>query len=229
MKRYKKKVLLSAILYFHPMTDTRLRWIPSKHLRIFQSLCGGDAICKMALVTTMWDQVEEASVNPKMKTLEKSWKAMTDNDSKVFRYSNQPGSAAELLQDVIDVVLERRNTLLEQEISTLKQVMKDVATAKMLFVQLESLAARRLEILQQAEEDDSMDPGEAEELRKEYGEVKVQLSDVLRQIRARVSVRQRVIRRFRKVLRGEVVSYALLGYTYLMLCLAIQFIRRRDT
>lgn len=198
------------------MTDTCLRWIPSKHLRIFQSLCGRDAICKMALVTTMWDGVEEAYANSKMTTLKRSWKAMTQKDSTVFRYLNQPGSVGELLQNVVDMVLERRNTLLEKEISGLKQVLADVATAKGLFVRLESLAARRLEILRSAETDDSMDPENAEALREEYDEVKAELADVLRQIRARVSVRKCVIARFRKVIRGKMFS-RLLWWIHLML------------
>lgn len=133
----------------------------------------------MALVTTMWDGVEEAYANSKMTTLKRSWKAMTQKDSTVFRYLNQPGSVGELLQNVVDMVLERRNTLLEKEISGLKQVLADVATAKGLFVRLESLAARRLEILRSAETDDSMDPENAEALREEYDEVKAELADAI--------------------------------------------------
>jgi len=181
----------------------------------------------MALVTTMWDEVEEAYANSKITTLKRSWKAMTQNDSTVFHYRNQPGSAGEVLQNVIDMVLDRRNALLEKEISSLKKVLADVATAKGLFVQLESLAARRLEILQSAETDVAMDPESAEALRGEYDEVKAELADVLRQIRTRVSVRQRVIARFWRVIRGEMLLvFALVDSLHALICTAIQSKRR---
>ena len=46
-------------------------------------------------------------------------------------------------------------------------------------MRLESLAARRLEILRSAETDDSMDPENAEALREEYDEVKAELADAI--------------------------------------------------
>ena len=49
---------LSGILYLHRITDNRMAGTPLKNLQVFQKLCGRDALGKVYLTTTMWDEAE---------------------------------------------------------------------------------------------------------------------------------------------------------------------------
>ncbi|KAL4061757.1 P-loop containing nucleoside triphosphate hydrolase protein [Scleroderma citrinum] len=184
---YGRDVLVSAILYFHRITDNRMAGTPLKNLRVFQKLCGEDAMAQVILVTTMWDEVDEGTGAERLKELESNyWKGMISRGSTTFRYENTPESAKHLLEEIAKMKWNHREVLLQQEISEMKKELRETAAGQVLSSQLEQLADQRLQALKRlrAEKSKSADPRSTEELRKEYADLKTQLDDTLRQVNA---------------------------------------------
>lgn len=180
--------MLSAILYFHRITDNRMAGTPLKNLRVFEKLCGKDAMAQVILVTTMWDDVENVDVGERrLEELGSTyWKGMISRKSETFRYLNTPESAKELLGKVAEKGSERRRVLLQQEISELKKDLQETAAGQTLCSDLERLADQRLQTLRKLREeaDRSTDNRTTEALQKEYADLKAQLDETLNQVQA---------------------------------------------
>ena len=180
--------MLSAILYFHRITDNRMAGTPLKNLRVFEKLCGKDAMAQVVLVTTMWDDVENVDVGERrLEELGSTyWKGMISRKSETFRYLNTPESAKELLGKVAEKGSERRRVLLQQEISELKKDLQETAAGQTLCSDLERLADQRLQTLRKLrqEADRSTDSRTTEALQKEYADLKAQLDETLNQVQA---------------------------------------------
>jgi hypothetical protein len=84
--RYQRKITLAGILYFHRISDNRMARSPLKNLRMFQELCGKKALQNVVLVTTMWDEVNEAvGVQMEKELKDKYWKVI-DRGSATARF-----------------------------------------------------------------------------------------------------------------------------------------------
>lgn len=55
---YKRKILLTGIIYLHRITDRRMSGSSIRNLDMFKALCGEDAYKHVVLATTMWEQVD---------------------------------------------------------------------------------------------------------------------------------------------------------------------------
>ncbi|KAI6042347.1 P-loop containing nucleoside triphosphate hydrolase protein [Pisolithus marmoratus] len=94
--------VLSAILYFHRISDNRMAGTPLKNLRFFEKLCGKNAMANTILVTTMWDEVEPEVGEERLKELKDSyWKMMISAGSTTFECKGARGSPMNLLQRVV--------------------------------------------------------------------------------------------------------------------------------
>ncbi|KAL4062813.1 hypothetical protein V8B97DRAFT_1877360 [Scleroderma yunnanense] len=186
-ENYKRKVFLSAILYFHRITDNRMAGTPLKNLRVFEKLCGDDAMAQVVLVTTMWDEVERDVGEQRLQELRTSyWKGMISRGSTTFAYENTPDSARNFLKQVAEKSSERQHVLLQKEISELKKTLRETAAGQELSSRLEQLADQRLQALRKlrAETRKSADLKTTEDLRKEYADLKAQLDETLNQVHA---------------------------------------------
>ncbi|PPR01400.1 hypothetical protein CVT24_006238 [Panaeolus cyanescens] len=56
---YRKKILLTALVYLHRITDVRYDASHKTSMKIFQKLTGPYAFDKIALVTTMWNDLHQ--------------------------------------------------------------------------------------------------------------------------------------------------------------------------
>ncbi|KAI6013516.1 hypothetical protein EDC04DRAFT_695681 [Pisolithus marmoratus] len=180
-----RRVFISAVLFFYPITDNRLHWTPLKHLRLFQKLCGEEAMAQTGLVTTMWDEIDEGVGNERMAALQSNyWRFMITQGSKTYRFSNTGDAARELLQEVVSKGQERYNSMLRQEISELKTY-KEIVAAQKLFSRLEHLSKQRLKIMRElrSEEGRAVDRRTKEDLKREYAEVGAELDIKLNQAR----------------------------------------------
>ncbi|KAI5988354.1 hypothetical protein EDD15DRAFT_2172483 [Pisolithus albus] len=196
------RILLSAILLLHPITDNRLRWTPLKHLRLFEKLCGKESMARTGLVTTMWDEVDENVGKERLADLKSNhWKAMIALGSKTYRFWNTREAARELLQEVISKSEEQYRSVLRQEISELK-MSREIVAAQTLCSRLEDLSERRLEIMRELrlEEGGTVNEETAETLRREYAEVGAKLDVTLKQ--ARALKRLPTLPPFRRLFRG---------------------------
>ncbi|KAL4078826.1 P-loop containing nucleoside triphosphate hydrolase protein [Scleroderma yunnanense] len=97
-----KGKLLSGLLYFHRISDDFINGSLSKNLRVFQKLCGDNAMSHVVLTTTMWDEVDETFGKERLEELRESdWRAMIERGSRTFRYLNTQESAQELLLQLV--------------------------------------------------------------------------------------------------------------------------------
>ena len=209
--RYKKKVFLSSILFFHRITDNRMAGTPLKNLRVFQKLCGKKAMSRVFLVTTMWDEIEDQIGKERLEELKRSyWKAMIGKGSKTFEHKNDQASAKKLLEAIVQDKRNRESVALQQEIANLKMELRQTGAGRELCSSLEQLAERRLEVLQKvrAEREGAKSQETERDLRKEYAEMRAQLDITLSQVQAlKLSLRQRMVAGLRKTWKGEIFPH----------------------
>ena len=137
------------------------------------------------LVTTMWDEVDETVGLERLSELKATyWKGMVSHGSTPIRYDNSQESAKQLLQEAAEKSSENRRLMLQKEVTDMKIELRETAAGQQLCSRLEELADRRLETLKKlrAEQSKSSDAKSAEELRKEYAELRAQLDDTLKQV-----------------------------------------------
>ena len=179
---------------------------PLKNLRVFKKLCGNSAMTQVFLVTTMWDEVEEEVGLERLQELQATyWKGMVSHGSTPFPYRNTQDSAQTLLEMAAKKSSEHRDLMLQKEVTDLRMELRETKAGQKLCSRLEELADRRLETLKKLREEQnkSSDAKSAEELRKEYAELRAQLDDTLKQVH---SLRMSQIARLGRKLKNAGVS-----------------------
>ncbi|KAG1740779.1 uncharacterized protein EDB91DRAFT_1281465 [Suillus paluster] len=92
-KTYKERVTLSGILFFHRITESRMRGTPLRNLSVFKELCGTNALENVILTTTMWDEVPEHIRSQREQQLKTQfWQEMMSRDPE------QPDSSLPLIR-----------------------------------------------------------------------------------------------------------------------------------
>ncbi|KAH7925390.1 kinase-like protein [Leucogyrophana mollusca] len=95
---YKKHITLTGILYFHSISESRMRGAPIRNLSMFEELCGVGALQNVILTTTMWDEVPIELGNRREDQLRTQfWKPFMDHGSRVTRFSSTFQSAWEII------------------------------------------------------------------------------------------------------------------------------------
>ncbi|KAI6114512.1 hypothetical protein F5141DRAFT_1062900 [Pisolithus sp. B1] len=224
--RYEKGTLLSGILYFHRISDNRMAGTPLKNLRVFQKLCGNEAMSRVILVTTMWDEVEESVGMERLEELEGNyWKPMISQGSTTYRYGNTSESSKELLLQVAErkrrevrlrkqraymIRLQKQGT---DEVRLQKQMVKEhmqlreTGAGRELYSRLDQIAEKRAEILARitAQRHQAGDQATADDLKKQYETLKAELDETLQQMQAlKLTSAQRVAARIRKTFKNLV-------------------------
>ncbi|KAI5981048.1 P-loop containing nucleoside triphosphate hydrolase protein [Pisolithus orientalis] len=207
-QEYQTGTMLSAILYFHRISDNRMAGTPLKNLRVFQKLCGKNAMPKVVLVTTMWDEVDDEVGEQRLAELQDSyWKAMMSRGSTTRKYLNTRESAVELLGFIVQQERAQEGVRLQEEISDMNLELRETAAGRVLCSTLEDLAKKRMEALRRIQaENKGADEKTSEDLWKEYAQVKAQLDSALTEARAlRMSLRQRLNKGIRAAWRSELI------------------------
>jgi GTP-binding protein EngB required for normal cell division len=119
---YKAKILLHGIIYLHRITDNRMTGAAKTNKETFQELCGQDALKKVILATTMWDEFKNLTKYKQAETREKElkqrqefWGYMLEKGSSYHRYENTRESA----QDIVNSLAKHNEpivTALQKEI-----------------------------------------------------------------------------------------------------------------
>ena len=161
------------------------------------------------LVTTMWDKVDEEVGLGRLKELQASyWKGMDSNVFTPFRHDNTQESARQLLEHAADKSSENRHLVLQKEITVLKAGLRETAAGPRLCSRLEELADRRLKTLKKLREHGKLGEAKsAEELRKEYAELRAQLDDTLKQVHSLGMSRMARFRRKVKFIGGSWIIF----------------------
>jgi hypothetical protein len=122
---------------------------PYRNLRMFGELCGDQAVKKVVLVTTMWDnsRIDPETNNQREKELfDNYWKTMINHGASTARFLNTANSA----WDVIDPVLRQHETevlLLQEELVDLKRDLKETHAGMALYSDLQRLLVEQRDTL----------------------------------------------------------------------------------
>jgi len=177
--------LLSGLLYFHRISDNRMAGTPLKNLRIFEQLCGKNALKNIILTTTMWDEVDEETGSTRERELKDIyWKAMIDRGSSTGRFGGTRDSAFRLIAPLLDERNSRNTLLLQKELVDLDLRLSETHAGQMLRSEIKQLARQQQELLHQIREDLKR-PNNAESLQssmEEYEELKKTSASLLHQV-----------------------------------------------
>ena len=180
--RYNRKVFLSAVLCFHRITDNRIPWTPTKKLEVLRGLCGNEALSRIVLVTTMWDTVDDAVREERLRELQDvHWKEMITQGSTTFCYLNTPQSASTLLLDLIAKSTQKSQPMPSQRQRLNLTELHRRTTRQELCARLEQLA-EKWEDIRYKLRTESTDEYGSNDVRKEYDDLKVEINEVVRQI-----------------------------------------------
>jgi len=122
---YRKSQLLSGIIYLHPITYTRMEGSAMKSLRMFQSLCGQEALENVFLTTTQWSNVDPTEGQAREDNLrdEGLRAGLIRKDATLQRFHGTKESGLELIHKLMsntrkplhiqDQIVEKKTTPLE--------------------------------------------------------------------------------------------------------------------
>lgn len=162
--RYENGIKLAGIVYLHRITDNRMAGTPHRYLRMFGELCGGHAVKKVVLVTSMWDEayssgMQEMYLQQEKELFDNDWKLMIDYGATTARFTNSPESAWKLIATCLRNQ-EAEVLLLRGELLELRRTLNETQVGKTLYSDLQKLLAEQRDILrslaQQARDETSL-------------------------------------------------------------------------
>ena len=92
---------LNGIIYIHPIKNERIRGSPRHNLFMFRELCGTNALSKIILVTSFWDQVEEElgkRRETELKETPEYWGMMMKKGSRIARFQGRDSALSTVLE-----------------------------------------------------------------------------------------------------------------------------------
>ena len=139
LRRFKKKITLSRIIYVHRITDVRMAGTIHRNLRMFGELCGDKSAKNVVLVTTMWDKVrsEEEALKREDSLKARYWNVLLHHRASVARFHNNQDSAWKIIDQVTGQ--DRTAVLLQEEMVTLGRNLNETNAGKALYRDLQSL------------------------------------------------------------------------------------------
>ncbi|KAF8055862.1 P-loop containing nucleoside triphosphate hydrolase protein [Lyophyllum atratum] len=101
-RSYNYKMKLAGLIYLHRITDNRMSGSAMQNVEMFKKLCGKDASKKVVLVTTMWDEVSEATGAQRERQIkDKFWKDMLELGSRTVRFHLSQSAARDIVDSII--------------------------------------------------------------------------------------------------------------------------------
>jgi len=101
---YQKKIMLSGLIYLHPISDNRLRGSALRNLFMFKKLCGPECMPGIVLATTMWGLVDPqtgADRERELRSTNSFWGEMEQGGSLVMRHQRTKESAHVILREIL--------------------------------------------------------------------------------------------------------------------------------
>jgi len=143
LRRFKKGITLSGIIYVHRITDVRMGGAIHRNLCTFGELCGDKSAKNVVLVTTMWDKVrnKEDALKREDSLKARYWNVLLYHQASVARFHNDQDSAWK----IIDQMTGRARTavLLQEEMVTLGRNLNETYAGKALYRDLQGLLEKQ--------------------------------------------------------------------------------------
>jgi len=92
---------VAGIIYLYDISESRTHERSRKN--VFEGLCGKDALKKVILGTTKWDDVEPDVAKRRERQLENHWKDLFDHGARMTQFHNSKESA----WAIVDLILHR--------------------------------------------------------------------------------------------------------------------------
>ncbi|CAK4034540.1 P-loop containing nucleoside triphosphate hydrolase [Lecanosticta acicola] len=100
----RQDILLSGLVYLHPISDNRFRGSALRNLFMFKQLCGSSCLPSIVLATTMWDIVpieDGERREAQLRSTKGFWGEMEKGGSRVMRHKRTEESAMAILDAII--------------------------------------------------------------------------------------------------------------------------------
>ena len=119
---YTQKIRLTGLIYLHRITDVRMQGSAVRNLDMLRSLCGEDAFPNIALVSTMWQTLDDERIGVEreamLKSNERFWGAIIRGADQVKRHSGDRESAREIVLSLIDreskIILDVQRQMIDE-------------------------------------------------------------------------------------------------------------------
>ncbi|KAK7682497.1 hypothetical protein QCA50_014297 [Cerrena zonata] len=179
---YKRRRVLSGVIYLHRITDRKLCGSSRKNLNVFRHLCGDDSLSNVAIVTNMWENVEPALGIAREKELaseETMFAPLITRGARMFRHDGSRTSALTVLDKLlvkIPIPLLIQKELVDEgrditDTSAAREIDRELAKARQKY--REELASIKARIEEALREDD---PETRQENEQDYEEVRRRLN-----------------------------------------------------
>jgi len=202
---YKRKVLLSGIVYLHRISDNRMSGSPLTNLHMFAKLCGDGATKNVVLATTMWSNVKpDIGQKREVELKSKYWAGMLDLGSQAMRFEDSWGSAWDIIDAATKSTEVQDNTLLlQEELVDLKRRLGETEAGKALYERLQKSLAEQKESIRKLRDEAQSEENEqlAKELTAQYEELQDVLQntfDQLAKMKVPLGRRLKMLTSFRK-------------------------------
>ena len=124
--RYREKITLAGILFFHSIAETRMHGTPLLNLSMFEELCGPQALRNVVLTTTMWDKENQPiALQREGELREDFWQPMLARGCQMARFHYTHQSAWAII-DGFDISA-RRPMQVQEEIVDQKKNLRETA------------------------------------------------------------------------------------------------------
>lgn len=207
--RYRKNIKLAGIVYLHKITDNRMAGTPHRNLRMFGQLCGDQAVKKVILVTTMWDEIKTWAGAQREHDLRiHYWRGMIEKGALVARFRNTRQTAWK----IIDMIIQEPTAevlLLQEELVDLKLRLNETKAGIMLYSNLQELLVEQqrtiYSLVEQARAQN--DPILVSKLAAEYNRIEKEFQKTFSEMkRLQIPIGRRIILFFSKKSREATVS-----------------------
>ena len=104
MCRYEMGEKLAGVLYFHRISDVKVSGTPRRNFKMFQELCGENALKNVVVVTNMWGGVDpEIGAEREVELMTKGifFKSILDRGGQMARHDNTASSAQDILRRIL--------------------------------------------------------------------------------------------------------------------------------
>lgn len=95
-------LLLSGIIYLHPINEVRMKGTSKNNLKMFRAMCGTEAMSCVVLATTMWKNVDESTGWDRQERISKDyWNNMVEAGSVVVKHDDTRQSALRIVDQIM--------------------------------------------------------------------------------------------------------------------------------
>jgi hypothetical protein len=176
---YKRGITLTGLLFLHRITDNRMAGTPLKNLRMFERLCGVNALRNVMLVTTMWSEIDDMTALSYEKELQTTyWNAMVSAGSRISRFDYSHESAWAIVDHLNGTPLPVQ---LQVELVDEGKPLAHTSAGTTLFQWFENLISHLRDLVIKLEARLRGRTGYGPNLAKETAEAKSQLQEVTNQ------------------------------------------------